>query len=49
MYQSNLSLGAGNQGRHPQLSRGVLSGHKSRSWRQQRTFSHLRVRQREDL
>jgi len=37
------SGGAETQGYYPQFNRGVLPGHKDRSWRQQRTFSHQRV------
>ena len=49
IYPWNLFVGAGTRGYYPQFKRGVLSGHKNRSWRQQGTFSHRRVRQKRRL
>jgi len=39
IYPSELEL----KDTDPQFNRGVLSGHKNRSWRQHSTFSHQRV------
>ena len=49
IYPLNLSVGTGTQGYYPQFKRGVLSGHKNQSWRQQHASSHRRVRQKRRL